>query len=103
MMDVPKPDAVRTARTVPVTIKGQEDAVRKAKAVVESISKGALLCPWCVCVWLCVLVSAVLAVTCGACRPSGNAASAAAAARRGTCGAQCTKLGAVARAGRCSH
>lgn len=76
MMDVPKPDAVRTARTVPVTIKGQEDAVRKAKSVVEAISKGMDL-----------LIVALVSprrelVVFLWCRPSGRAAAAVTAARR---------------------
>ena len=40
MIDVPKQDAVRTARTAPLVIKGQEELVKRAKPLIESIGKG---------------------------------------------------------------
>jgi hypothetical protein len=55
MVDVPKLDTARTGRTAPVVIKGQDELVRKSKALFEAIGKGVLL-RW---VWVAVSMSAV--------------------------------------------
>lgn len=44
LVDVPKLDTARTGRTAPVVIKGQDELVRKSKALFEAIGKGVLFC-----------------------------------------------------------